>query len=230
MILLYLLVIEVKGMSNIWKLTKLDFYIIKPYMKSIYLRMLIPIIFAAINRSLIAGISFAMFFVPTTITLYTFSIIEKNSMERLYSILPIQKSEEVIGRYTSSIIIGLISLIFSLISQSIILMILGEFVSVFEFILSTFIGIILFIFYLSFQLPGYYKFGFIKGKIFMYIPLVGFLITFFLIIKVSTNIINLFSVIDNSPTLFMSSFIIFTIITLIISVLISIKILKNKEI
>ena len=62
-------------MSNIWKLTKLDFYIIKPYMKSIYLRMLIPIIFAAINRSLIAGISFAMFFVPTTITLYTFSII-----------------------------------------------------------------------------------------------------------------------------------------------------------
>ncbi len=151
-------------MSNIWKLTKLDFYIIKPYMKSIYLRMLIPIIFAAINRSFDSRNFICNVFVPTTITLYTFSIIEKNSMERLYSILPIQKSEEVIGRYTSSIIIGLISLIFSLISQSIILMILGNLLVCLNLYCLLFIGIILFIFISLFNYLDIINSGLLKAK------------------------------------------------------------------
>ena len=39
-----------------------------------------------------------MCFIAMT-TGYTFSVTEKNSMERLYGILPVKKSEMVMGRY-----------------------------------------------------------------------------------------------------------------------------------
>lgn len=218
MILLYLLVTEVNIVSNILRLSKLDFDLVKPYFKSLYLKMIVPIIFAAITQSLMSGISFAMFFISTTITTYIFSIVEKNSMERFYSVLPIKKNEEVIGRYIFMIIIGLISLVFYLISQSIVLIILGKSVSIYHFILSIFMGISFFTFCVVVQIPFYYKFGFIKGKIFIYIPALIFIIS-----------MMLFSFID-SPILLISLLIIFIVVSWVISILISIKILRNKEI
>ncbi|BAK81205.1 ABC-2 transporter permease [Candidatus Arthromitus sp. SFB-rat-Yit] len=213
-------------MSNILKLSKLDFDLVKPYLKSLYLKMIIPIFFVAISQSLTAGISFAMFLVVTTITSYIFSVTEKNSMERFYSVLPIKKSEEVIGRYIFVIISGLVSLIFYLIFQYGVLVILNKSISIYEIIFSGFIGIVLFTFSAVFQLPGYYKFGFIKGKVFMYIPLLLFFITNFS----SINLTKLFQVIGyNSPILLISSLIIFVVIAWIISILISINILKNRE-
>ena len=85
-------------MSNILKATRLDFSLVKPYVKVIGFTMLLPIAFAAINRSILTGVSFAMCFIAMT-TGYTFSVTEKNSMERLYGILPVKKSEMVMGRY-----------------------------------------------------------------------------------------------------------------------------------
>ena len=102
--------------------------------------MVLPVVFAAINRSLLTGISFAMCFIAMT-TGYTFSITEKNSMERLYGILPIRKSDMVIGRYIFIIIMGLTALIFSLVSHPIILTILGENISIFDFINAAATGI-----------------------------------------------------------------------------------------
>ena len=85
-------------MSNILKSTKLDIALVKPYFKTICFTLLLPIVFAAINRSLLTGVSFAMCFIAMT-TGYTFSITEKNSMDRLFGILPVRKSELVIGRF-----------------------------------------------------------------------------------------------------------------------------------
>ena len=63
-------------MSNILKSTKLDVALVKPYFKTICFTLLLPIVFAAINRSLLTGVSFAMCFIAMT-TGYTFSITEK---------------------------------------------------------------------------------------------------------------------------------------------------------
>lgn len=103
-------------MSNILKSTKLDIALVKPYFKTICFTLLLPIVFAAINRSLLTGVSFAMCFIAMT-TGYTFSITEKNSMDRLFGILPVRKSELVIGRYVFVLAMGLLSLIISLIAQ-----------------------------------------------------------------------------------------------------------------
>ena len=215
-------------MNNIWKSAKLDFSLVKPYVKTICFTMILPVVFAAINRSLLTGISFAMCFIAMT-TGYTFSITEKNPMERLYGILPIRKSDMVIGRYIFIIIMGLIALIFSLVAHPVILTILGETISIFDYISAAVIGIFLFALYTVFQLPGYYKLGSIKGRVFMYIPVAGFLITLLLITKIPVGESKLLYTAINSPVLLMLLAIIFVIVMYVVSILISIKILKNKE-
>ena len=215
-------------MSNIWKSAKLDFSLVKPYVKTICFTMVLPVVFAAINRSLLTGISFAMCFIAMT-TGYTFSITEKNSMERLYGILPIRKSDMVIGRYIFIIIMGLTALIFSLIAHPVILTILGESIGIVDYISAAVIGIFLFALYTVFQLPGYYRFGSIKGRVFMYIPVAGFLITLLLITKSPVGESKLLFTVINSPILLMLLAVIFVIAMYVVSILVSIKILKNKE-
>ena len=184
--------------------------------------------FTAINRSLLTGVSFAMCFIAMT-TGYTFSIAEKNNMERLFGILPVRKSELVIGRYVFVLAMGLISLIISLIAQPLVLKVLGETVGVFDIVTAAIAGVFLFALYTVFQIPGYYKYGSIKGRVFMYIPVAGFLITLLLISKNPVGENKLLFTVINSPVLLMLLAVIFVIAMYVISILVSIKILKNKE-
>ena len=216
-------------MSNIWKSVKLDFSLVKPYVKTICFTMVLPVVFAAINRSLLTGISFAMCFMAMT-TGYTFSITEKNAMERLYGILPIRKSDMVIGRYIFIIIMGLSALIFSLAAQPVILTILGKNISISDFIGAAVTGIFLFALYTVFQLPGYYKLGSIKGRVFMYIPVAGFLITLLLITKIPVGESKLLFTVINSPVRLMLLAVTFVVIMYVVSIQVSIKILENKEV
>lgn len=57
---------------------------------------------------------------------YTFSITEKNSMERLFGILPVRKSELVIGRYVFVLALGAMALVLSIITHSLVLRGIGE--------------------------------------------------------------------------------------------------------
>ncbi len=142
---------KVTIMSNILKSTKLDIALVKPYFKTICFTLLLPIVFAAINRSLLTGVSFAMCFIAMT-TGYTFSITEKNSMDRLFGILPVRKSELVIGRYVFVLAMGLLSLIISLIAQPLVLKVLGETVGVFDIVTAAIAGVFLFALYTVFQI------------------------------------------------------------------------------
>ena len=214
-------------MSNILKATKLDFSLVKPYVKVIGFTMLLPIAFAAINRSILTGVSFAMCFIAMT-TGYTFSVTEKNSMERLYGILPVRKSDMVIGRYLLVFSLGALALVISLITQPIVLRALGENVELFDIISAAIGGLFLFALYTVFQIPGYYKFGSIKGRVFMYIPVVGFLVTLFLLPKLPADnpVIN---TIANSPMLLIALAIVLVVVMYAMSIWFSIQIMKNKE-
>ena len=216
-------------MSNIWKSVKLDFSLVKPYVKTICFTMVLPAVFAAINRSLLTGISFAMCFIAMT-SGYTFSITEKNGMERLYGILPVRKSELVVGRYVFIIIMGLLALIFSLIIHPVILSSLGETVSTFDIACATAAGIFLFALYTVFQLPGYYKYGSIKGRVFMYIPVAGFLATLFLVTKIPADKSAWLITVLSSPVMLASLVAVFIVIMYGISILVSVKIVQGKEV
>lgn len=214
-------------MSNMLKATKLDFSLVRPYFKVIGFTMLLPIAFAAINRSILTGVSFAMCFIAMT-TGYTFSITEKNSMERLYGILPVKKSEMVIGRYLFVLALGALALVVSLITQPIVLRVIGETVEKVDIISAAIGGLFLFALYTVFQIPGYYKFGSIKGRVFMYIPVAGFLATLFLLPKIPMDN-SIITTLSNSPVLLIALVIVLVVVMYAVSILFSIRIMKNKE-
>lgn len=214
-------------MSNMLKATKLDFSLVRPYFKVIGFTMLLPIAFAAINRSILTGVSFAMCFIAMT-TGYTFSITEKNSMERLYGILPVKKSEMVIGRYLFVLALGALALVVSLITQPIVLRVIGETVEKVDIISAAIGGLFLFALYTVFQIPGYYKFGSIKGRVFMYIPVAGFLATLVLLPKIPMDN-SIITTLSNSPVLLIVLVIVLVVVMYAVSILFSIRIMKNKE-
>lgn len=219
---------KVTIMSNILKSTKLDIALVKPYFKTICFTLLLPIVFAAINRSLLTGVSFAMCFIAMT-TGYTFSITEKNSMDRLFGILPVRKSELVIGRYVFVLAMGLLSLIISLIAQPLVLKVLGETVGVFDIVTAAIAGVFLFALYTVFQIPGYYKYGSIKGRVFMYIPVAGFLVTLLLLSKMPAIGNSIISVVESSPILLVFLAVFAIVVMYAVSIFLSIRIMKNKE-
>ena len=215
-------------MSNIWRFVKLDFSLARPYVKTICFTIALPVVFAAINRSLMTGISFAMCF-TAMISRSMFAITEKNDMERLYGILPVRKSELVIGRYVFIIILGILALLFSLIADPVILSSLGETVSTFDIAVAAVFGIFLFSLYTVFLIPGYYKYGSIKGKVFVYIPVVFFLITLFLITKAPADDSGWLITVLNSPMQLLLFIAVFVVVMYVISILVSVKIVQGKE-
>ncbi len=214
-------------MSNMLKATKLDFSLVRPYFKVIGFTMLLPIAFAAINRSILTGVFFTMCLFSMT-TVYTFSITEKNSMERLDGILPVKKSEMVIGRYLFVLALGALALVVSLITQPIVLRVIGETVEKVDIISAAIGGLFLFALYTVFQIPGYYKFGSIKGRVFMYIPVAGFLATLFLLPKIPMDN-SIITTLSNSPVLLIVLVIVLVVVMYAVSILFSIRIMKNKE-
>ena len=216
-------------MANIIKAMKLDFDLVKVYVKAICFTLLIPVVFAIINRSLMTSVSFATCFIAMA-SGYTFSISEKNGMERLYGILPITKKEFVLGRYLYTIIMGGIAVLFSCIVHPIVLFILGDKVTWQQIIFTFLYGILLYSIYTVFQLPGYYKYGSINGRMFMYIPIIGFLLVLFGMEQVNLSK-NGFAISIFSNLGILAAVITFGIILIYtVSICISIRIMKNKEI
>ena len=107
-------------MRDCWKTARLDGFLLWPYKKAIILALLLPIAFAAVNRSLLTGVSFAMCFAAMT-TGYPFFLAEKNRMERLYAVLPVGKSAIVAGRYIGVLLLGAAALGISLAAQPLVL-------------------------------------------------------------------------------------------------------------
>lgn len=91
-------------------------------------------------------------------------------------------------------------------------------------------GILLYSIYTVFQLPGYYKYGSINGRMFMYIPIIGFLLVLFGMEKVNLSK-NGFAISIFSNLGILAAVITFGIILIYtVSICISIRIMKNKEI
>lgn len=213
-------------MKDIVNIAKLNYLLIKPYQKSLLKTLLIPLFFTAISRSLISGISFAMFMMAMT-SVYTFQIEEKNQMARLFCLIPAEKSKLVIGRYFFVVLTGLAAWIFSIISNSILLRIEGVALSGETVLIASLTGLLLYLIYISFQLPGFYKYGAIRGRTFVYIPVIGFLLLFVLIERTGSAFSTIFE--GMNPVFWIAALVVCIVLLFLGSCMISIGIYKKKE-
>ena len=159
---------------------KLDYLLLKPYLKSMLLVLLVPLLITFFTGTLFEGLSFAATVMAMT-TGYTFSVVEKNSMERFYGFLPAKKSALVAGRYLIIFAMGFLALLVTLGVQAVILRFKNTALTLPEILGTFLLCAILFCIYAGVQIPGYYRFGSIKGKMFMVVPTVGFLLFYYIV-------------------------------------------------
>lgn len=215
-------------MNSILKAASLDFALLKPYMKAICFVLLVPIIYTFMSRSLVSGVSFAMCVISMSSS-YTFAVSEKNGMERLYGILPIAKKHLVLGKYICVCGMGFLALLVSLILQPLVLLALSATVNMVEIFTAGLLGVMMFTFYIAFQVPGYYKFGSIKGRMFMYIPVVGLLLISFLFGSNNTVPSPALNTLLNNPFIVVAFVILVVALMLFVSIAVSVKITQKKE-
>ena len=92
-------------MNRILNATKLDFLAGKPTLRLTALLLIFAVVIGALSKGSIYTMIFTMVFAVTS-SGSIFSIHEKGHSDKLYGILPLKKSEMIMGRYLFALIIG----------------------------------------------------------------------------------------------------------------------------
>ena len=216
-------------MNEILKAAKLDFYMVRPYLKSFVTSFLIATALVFFNRSITFGVVFTTI-ISTMFIVYPFSISEKNGIEKMHGILPISKKQLVLGRYIFTCAVGLFVPLFSTVVYSVILSLLGDAVSLPEICMAVIMGFALFGFYAVIELPSFYKYGALKGKVAAYIPMIGYVVVAFVYIQTGFTEGKVISFILENPIVIAVAVVLVYIIAYWISIHLSIRALQKKEI
>jgi hypothetical protein len=175
-------------MANILKSIMLDHAVLKAYYKifmGVYvLAAIIAIVFKAPAITIPVVIAVASPFISVYFFVY-----ERNNLGKLYGILPLRRSEVVIGRYTYALLFGILNEVFSGILAYILSLILNTWISYLEFLIFFSAGFLYVCLYISIQLPLYFRFPFSKVYIFSNLPV--YLVAVFLVYLIKrTNFLH----------------------------------------
>ena len=215
-------------MNETLRAAKLDFYLVKPYIKSFSFSFIMIMVYIVIIRSFTFSV-FMTVIISTMLIGYPFSISEKNGMERIYGILPISRKHLVIGRYIYTCSIGLLVSLVPPIIYSVLLRVLGVTVSLPEICMSAVFGFAIFSFYTVIQLPGYYKYGALKGRAFVYIPLIVYIVLAYVLLRFEVVSEWFFTFIVENPIVIGITALLVCIVAYWVSITASIRALQNKE-
>lgn len=216
-------------MNNIKKAIFLEFMTVKNYFTFKNLMVILLSGFFAMFANQQPFMFMVILFIMSDFySAYVFAMNEMGMLETFFQILPLKRKEIVIGRYAFNTLIkacfGLIGLIISFVYG----LLIKSDISVFDLFMMYLGLLFIFIFVQNIKIPIFFKLGYSKAKIYSYLP---YLIIVFLTWAVKE--LSLFELviefIDKNPVLFLAGLVLFTIITLVISSGISLKIFENKD-
>lgn len=165
-------------MSNILKSIKLDHDIMKSRYPMFMIAYILGVFLAVISKTPFFGAMVVMV-ISAPLTGQYFAIYEKNNLEKLYGVLPLRKSEIVIGRYIFALCIVVINGIIAAIIAYIISFLTNKGISNTEsltYLSASFFYVCLMI---AVIFPLYFKFSFSKVYVFSNLPFyLIFIITF----------------------------------------------------
>ena len=165
-------------MTNILKAVKLDHAVLKAYYKIFMMVYVLATIIAFIFKIPAITIPVVMVVAAPFVSVY-FLVYERNNLSKLYGILPLRRSEVVIGRYTYVLLFGILNEVFSGILAYILSLILNVGISYLEFLTFFSASFLYVCLYISIQLPLYFRFPFSKVYIFSNLPV--YLVSVFLV-------------------------------------------------
>lgn len=168
--------------NMISSLIRMDFYLLKPYKKS----LLVLLALAAgmtVGFESTAMLSSYLMFSLIMVTMYPFSIGETNRIDTLYATLPLKRRSVVVGRYVFALCLEVITILLA-----IALSFVFSFFTSFEFVFKENLLVLCVMsfalsFMVSVQFPIYFKLGYNKAKMIAYLPM----LLIFFVVMVGSN-------------------------------------------
>ena len=159
-------------MNRVLNAAKLDFYAGKSMLRLTASLAVIAIIIGVAAHGPEYAMMFTMVFGVTSCG-SVFSVHEKSHSDKLYGILPLKKSEMILGRYLYGLIIGAAYVIFAAILGFVLWQILGESadLTAFGYWATLGAGFVYFGFAMGVSYPIFFKFSFSKAYVFTMIPM-----------------------------------------------------------
>jgi ABC-type transport system involved in multi-copper enzyme maturation permease subunit len=221
-------------MNKAVSVVKFDLLTVKPYIKSVLFFIPIGILLGISNKD--AMLLPPMFMVWATLfAAYPFSIGEKNSLDKFLGTTSLKRKSVITGRYLFSCFSAFIILLLALIMVVLTYVYTKTPVDLRAVVFVSSVSIFLYSFIISFQIPLYFKLGYLKAKAFTFIPLfgVGFIVPAIKFIPTGNSISDflkwLSNIIEFHPYLSSMAFICISAVTLSVSHAISYKIYRNRE-
>jgi hypothetical protein len=159
-------------MNNILSSIKLDYYIVR----STSLRILVFVIGIATLAGVISSNPPLIIFIISMTSGFfmggVFAVVEKNNLDKLYGILPVEKQQIVIGRYAFTLIIGILSQVLAAVLAFFVSFILGLKFSCLAFTAWACGSFFLFCLLASIQFPIYFRYDFSKVSAIANMPII----------------------------------------------------------
>lgn len=221
-------------MSKALSVAKLDMLTVRPYIKSMLLLIPVGLLFGVFNKSML--IIPPMFMVWASLFAgYPFSIGEKNSLEKFLGTTSLKRKSVVTGRYLFSCLSAVSILLLALVMVFVSCAISKTPVEIQAIIFISSFGIFLYAFIISFQIPFYFKLGYLKARTVTFLPLfaIGFIVPVISFIPPDNSIAvflrGLSKSIEDYPYFSSMVFVCISAVIISISHAVSCKIYINKE-
>lgn len=177
-------------MSNVFKSMKLDYYVLKGNYK-IFLLFAYSI---AVALGALTKYTYMMGMIVLLISAVSgttiFQVYERNNLSKLYGMLPLKKSEAVLGRYIYTLLFGVLNGIISGALTYIFSFVLKNSLSPLAFSASISFGFLYYCFVIGIEFPILFKFGFSKAYMLTTLPM--YLVFIFgLVISKNTDFNNI---------------------------------------
>lgn len=175
-------------MNRILNATKLDFLAAKSALGMTAILLLIGIVIGALAHGSIYTMIFTMVFSVTACG-SIFPTHERSHSDKLYGILPLKKSEMIMGRYLYALIIGVVYVVIAAILGCIMSRVTGDNLDVLNYWATLALAFIYFGFAVGVSYPIYLKFSFAKAYVFTMLPMY-IIAVLLLVLSKKTNFIS----------------------------------------
>ena len=157
--------------SNVINSMRLDFHIQKANYKTFFaLGYALAIVLGVVTRTPYVSVLIAMV-ISAAFSSSLFLVSERNRLGRLYGILPLRKSELVLGRYLYTLLFGLANAIAASLLTYVISLVTGHTVAFLDLSAYVCASFLYFCLFTAIVFPVYFRFGFSKNYLLTNVPL-----------------------------------------------------------
>ena len=216
-------------MKDINKIVNLDYISIKPYftLKNLIIMIFLYLVYFFVTSNPLTANSAILIF-SIVYSSYPFLIGEEAGIDSLYRIFGIKSEKVVLGRYVFALVLFIFALLISMVF-SIIFSFFVETADIREFLATSLAYLLIYLVFISFKYPLYFKFGYKKAKSISALTFVLIGLLSFLVMALKDSLNKFFILMENNIFMTLLISLILVLVIVFISIKSSQKFYKNRD-